>query len=184
MGAVKRVGDAVTKLEYKYLPEFVYGGIDGSVTTFAVVAGAIGASLSSLVILALGFANLIGDGFSMAISNYLSTKSEKELHPKHRYSPGKVPIKTAWATFISFIIIGIIPLISFVLAAIFKNPILKQNQLLFSFILTAFALAIVGGLKGEIIGKHPAKSAIETLIIGSIAAILAFGVGYLVKILL
>ena len=177
-------GGKVSKLEHKYLPEFVYGGIDGSVTTFAVVCGAIGASLSSVVVLILGFANLFGDGFSMAISNYLSTKSEKELHPKHRYSPGKDPVKTAWATFISFMVIGLIPLISFILAAIFKNSILIENQFTYSFVLTGFALLIVGALKGEIVGKHPGKSAVETLIIGGIAAALAFGVGYFVKSLL
>ncbi len=52
---------------WKYLSEFVYGGIDGSVTTFAVVAGAIGASFSNTVILVLGFANLFADGISMAL---------------------------------------------------------------------------------------------------------------------
>ena len=55
------------KFERKYLSEFVYGGIDGIVTTFAVVAGAVGASLSSGIILILGFANLFADGFSMEI---------------------------------------------------------------------------------------------------------------------
>ena len=48
-----------------YIGEFVYGGIDGSVTTFAVVAGSTGASLDTSVVLILGFANLIADGFSM-----------------------------------------------------------------------------------------------------------------------
>ena len=60
----------------RYLPEFVYGSIDGIVTTFAVVAGAVGATLSPAIILILGFANLFADGFSMAISNYLSIKSQ------------------------------------------------------------------------------------------------------------
>ena len=64
-------------VERKYLPEFVYGGIDGSVTTFAIVSGVIGATLNSSVVLILGFANLFADGFSMAISNYLSTQSRK-----------------------------------------------------------------------------------------------------------
>lgn len=164
----------------KYLPEFVYGGIDGAVTTFAVVSGAIGASLSSAIILILGFANLVGDGFSMAVSNYMSTKSEKELHPKHKYSHGKIPIKTAWATFVSFIIIGLIPLISFLIAAISKNSYLVSNQFMYSFILTGIALAVVGGFKGKIVGKHVLKSAFETLLIGGIAAALAYGVGYLV----
>src|SRR3989344_4019815 len=67
------------RTERKYLAEFVYGAIDGTVTTFAVVAGAVGASLSSTVILILGFANLFADGFSMAVSNYLSNKSQSEF---------------------------------------------------------------------------------------------------------
>ena len=61
-----------------YLRDFVYGGIDGVVTTFAVVAGTIGAGLSTNVILILGGANLIADGFSMASANFLGTKAEKE----------------------------------------------------------------------------------------------------------
>lgn len=60
-----------------YLPEFVYGGIDGSITTFAVVAGAAGANLDSKIVIILGFANLIADGFSMSVGSYLSHKSEK-----------------------------------------------------------------------------------------------------------
>jgi VIT1/CCC1 family predicted Fe2+/Mn2+ transporter len=175
---------SIQKVESKYLPEIVYGGIDGAVTTFAVVSGAIGASLSSAVVLILGFANLIGDGFSMSISNYLSTKSEKELHPRHRCSIDKNPTKTAWATFLSFLIIGFIPLLSFVIAAVLKNKYLASNQFIFSFILTGIALAIVGLFKGEITGKHPVRSSIETLIIGGIAAALAFGVGFFVKSIL
>lgn len=61
-----------------YLRDWVYGGIDGAVTTFAVVTGVIGAQLSTKTILILGFANLIADGFSMAISNFLGTKAEED----------------------------------------------------------------------------------------------------------
>ena len=67
-----------------YLGEFVYGGIDGSVTTFAVVAGSAGAGLESSIIIILGFANLIADGFSMSVGAYLSTKSEKQKYEKHK----------------------------------------------------------------------------------------------------
>lgn len=56
----------------------VLGGIDGCVTTFAVVAGAVGASLQESVIIILGFANLLADGFSMAAGNYLGAKSVNE----------------------------------------------------------------------------------------------------------
>ena len=58
-----------------YLPELVYGANDGIVTTLAVIAGVVGAELSTQVILILGFANLFADGISMAASNYLSERS-------------------------------------------------------------------------------------------------------------
>lgn len=68
-----------------YLRDFVYGAIDGTVTTFAVVAGVVGADLSASVIIVLGAANLVADGFSMAVSNYLGTKSQlEELHRVRR----------------------------------------------------------------------------------------------------
>lgn len=59
----------------EYLGEFVYGGIDGSVTTFAVVAGSAGGGLDTKVVLILGIANMLADGLSMGIGSYLSTKS-------------------------------------------------------------------------------------------------------------
>jgi vacuolar iron transporter family protein len=59
-----------------YLRDFVYGGIDGAVTTFAIVSGVVGADLESRVILILGLANLVADGFSMAAGNYSGTKTE------------------------------------------------------------------------------------------------------------
>lgn len=61
-----------------YLREWVYGGIDGVVTTFAIVAAVVGASLSPLIVLILGVANLVGDGFSMAAGAYSSAKAERD----------------------------------------------------------------------------------------------------------
>lgn len=58
------------------LRDVVYGAIDGSVTTFAIVAGVAGAGLSPFIIVALGLANVIADGFSMAAGNYSATKAE------------------------------------------------------------------------------------------------------------
>jgi VIT1/CCC1 family predicted Fe2+/Mn2+ transporter len=68
----------------QYIKSWVYGGLDGIITTFAVVAGVAGASLSAGVVLILGFANLIADGLSMAVGDYLSTKSENEYNAKER----------------------------------------------------------------------------------------------------
>ena len=58
-----------------YLRDFVYGAIDGVVTTFAVVAGVEGADLSANIVIILGIANLVADGFSMAASNYLGSRA-------------------------------------------------------------------------------------------------------------
>lgn len=71
-----------------YLREIVYGGNDGIVTTFAVVAGFSGASLgasqalelSTIAVLLFGMANLVGDGLSMSLGNYLSEKSESDVY--------------------------------------------------------------------------------------------------------
>lgn len=67
----------------EYLREFVYGGIDGAVTTFAVVAGGFGANLDPGILIILGFANLLADGFSMSVGAYLSAKSERDNYDKH-----------------------------------------------------------------------------------------------------
>lgn len=67
-----------------YIGEAVYGALDGIVTTFAVVAGVAGAKLSAGIVLILGFANLIGDGLSMGVGSYLSTKSRREYEQSER----------------------------------------------------------------------------------------------------
>lgn len=66
-----------------YVKSMVYGGLDGIITTFAVVAGVVGGALDLRIIIILGFSNLLADGFSMATGDYLSSKSEKE-YEEHR----------------------------------------------------------------------------------------------------
>lgn len=68
------------------IENFVYGAIIGTMTTFAVVTGVIGASLSPSIILILSFASLMADGFSMAAGNYLSIKTQNELSKKINYN--------------------------------------------------------------------------------------------------
>ena len=67
-----------------YLSDWVYGGIDGAITTFAIVAGVVGAELSTRVILILGAANILADGFSMAASNYSGNKADLDDYHRHR----------------------------------------------------------------------------------------------------
>ena len=70
--------------EHSYLGDFVLGAVDGTVTTFAIVAGAAGAGLSSGVSVVLGFANVLADGFSMAVSNYLKSRDDRQVVERFR----------------------------------------------------------------------------------------------------
>jgi VIT1/CCC1 family predicted Fe2+/Mn2+ transporter len=69
---------------HSVLRDLVYGAIDGTVTTFAVVAGVAGASLGASVVIILGIANLVADGFSMAVSNFLGVRSEEQRRARVR----------------------------------------------------------------------------------------------------
>lgn len=62
-----------------YVKSAVYGGMDGLITTYSVVAGVAGSGLSPYVVIALGVANLIADGLSMSLGDYIGTKSEQEF---------------------------------------------------------------------------------------------------------
>jgi vacuolar iron transporter family protein len=82
--AIKSAAEPHQSASGAYIGEAVYGALDGVVTTFAVVAGVAGAKLTAGVVLVLGFANLIGDGLSMGVGSYLSSKSKKEYQASER----------------------------------------------------------------------------------------------------
>lgn len=65
--------------DQSYFRDLIYGAIDGAVTTFAIAAGAVGADLAGGVVVVLGLANLFADGFSMAASNFLGTRADREI---------------------------------------------------------------------------------------------------------
>lgn len=73
---MKNASEKHNRTQGKYIKNIIYGGLDGTITTFAAVAGVAGASLKPEIVLIMGFANLIADGLSMAIGDYLSTKAE------------------------------------------------------------------------------------------------------------
>ena len=81
---MQAAGEEHRKGQGQFIKSVIYGGLDGIITTFAVVAGVAGASLAPSIVLILGFANLIADGISMAIGDYLSTRAEQEYEASER----------------------------------------------------------------------------------------------------
>jgi len=82
--AIARAAEHHGGASHQYIGDMVYGGLDGIVTTFAVVSGVAGANLGSGIILILGLANLLADGLSMAAGAFLSLKSEREYYDRER----------------------------------------------------------------------------------------------------
>jgi VIT1/CCC1 family predicted Fe2+/Mn2+ transporter len=213
---------------HNYLRDWIYGGIDGSVTTFAVVTGVVGAHLSPVVIVIMGFANLVADGFSMAASNFLGTKAEHddfrrleaiehrhiELAPEGEREEvrqifarkgfkeadldrvvelitsdrerwvrtmlseeyglpleARSPWLAAATTLSAFVICGLVPLIPFLLGM--RTPIVLST------LLTAAVFFAMGSVKSRWSMSPWWSSGLATLLVGSIAAGLAYLVGTL-----
>ena len=217
-----------------HFDDFIYGSIDGAVTTFAIVAGVVGASLSPGIILILGFANLFADGFSMAAANYQASKARNEyiemkrkqeeweidnleeqekeeirdIYSKKGFkdelleevvriitSRRKVWVDTmmkeelgliedekrtldsSLSTFVGFNVIGIIPLIPFMIfIALGIDP--NSDAFIYSTIFVVSAFFIVGVIKGKIVRKSKFRSGLYTTIIGGVAATVAYLIGY------
>lgn len=224
-----------------YFKEIIYGGIDGIITTFAVVAGFSGAALSNetttqltfAVVLLFGLANLFADSASMGLGNFLAVKSEQDLYKAARdkethevrnnsemeyeetitimmqkgfskedsrtlatiYRKNETywvdfmmnhelvipdsrddnPIYTGLATSASFIIFGIIPLVPFILLTSATAEFAFELSILGTF----SALVILGLLKWRVIGNSLLKSLFEVVVVGGVAALIAFFVGTL-----
>lgn len=168
----------ISKIENN-LREFVYGGMDGAVTTFAVVTGAAGANLSSQIILILGFANVLADGFSMAVGSYLSEKSDQELSMSKGQSAAEdheSPFMASFATFISFIIVGFVPLSVYTFDYAFSLG-LGTDALIWSILLTLVAFGSIGYLRGLVTKVDKARTVMESLGLGLAAAVISYVVG-------
>jgi VIT1/CCC1 family predicted Fe2+/Mn2+ transporter len=222
--------------ESQFVGEIIYGGLDGIITTFAVVSGVAGASLGSNIILILGLANLFADGFSMAVGSYLSTKSEQEYYERERqreawevehYPEGEKtelfelyrlqgyseedahklveikskdkklwvdammleelnmlkddsnPIHNALATLVSFVVAGSVPLIVY-LVGLF-TPIAPNVSFPIALALSGLALFGLGAAKVLVTQNNPWRSGLEMLMVGGLAAGVAYVVGALLK---
>lgn len=219
----------------KYLGEFIYGGIDGSITTFAVVAGAVGAGLDSAIIIILGFANLLADGFSMSIGAYLSAKSERDNYQKHKkieywevdnipetereeireiyqakgfegelldqvvnvicsdreiwveemmkdelgmIEEERSPFAIGAVTYVSFILIGFIPLSLYVWDFAYG---FAGNLFWSTCLFTAIGFIVIGFLKTYVTATSKWKGILETLLLGALAAGVAYAVGNILE---
>lgn len=147
--------------------------MDGLVTTFAIVTGSVGAALPAGVILIVGFANVLADAFSMGASSYLSAVSEESIH-EHKHT--KRPVKKSVATFISFVAVGFIPLLPFVVA--YFIPAFSARAVITSVVATMVAFAVIGYVSGLFLEKNPLVTATRNVLIGGAAAAIAFGVGH------
>jgi VIT1/CCC1 family predicted Fe2+/Mn2+ transporter len=158
-----------------YIRDSVFAASDGIVTTFAVVAGSTGASLDPSVVLILGFANLFADGFSMSAGTYLGVKSEAEYEKAQGDShiPGASPFKQGLVAFFAFDLAGVVPLIPY----IFKIG----NWFELSLSLVFIFLFLIGVLKGNYTKKGWLRSGAEMLLIGGLAAVVAYTTGYVIE---
>ena len=225
----------VTRYQH-FLGEFVYGGIDGSVTTFAVVAGSAGAGLGSDIVLILGFANLLADGFAMSIGSFLSNRSQQDNYRKHRnieyweveHMPEaereeirdiyrakgfegelleqvvevitadkdrwvdtmmkeelemmheqRSPFAMGAVTYGSFVLIGLIPLLVFVWDYAFGTW--PAPLFLSAAVLTSIGFLFIGWLKSYVTETSRVRGIVETLLLGAVAAAVAYGVGDLLE---
>ena len=151
-----------------YLPELVYGANDGIVTTLAVVSGVAGAALPTQVILILGFANLFADGFSMGASNFLSARSKEEDRPGRAEAA-----KHGLATFVGFLIAGIVPLLAYLL------PWFDAQRFGFAVGLALLALFVIGAGRALFIDRGWLHAGSEMLVLGALASAVAYGAGAL-----
>jgi vacuolar iron transporter family protein len=215
---------------HSYVGDFVLGAIDGTVTTFAVVSGVAGAQLDNRVALILGIANLVADGFSMAVSNYLGARADaqvvdriRRLEEKHietipegereeirqifaakgfsgelleqivevitndrkRWVDTMIteefglqldrpsPFRAGLSTFTAFVLAGFIPLIPFT----FSLGLPSDRLFATSAALTAITFFFIGAAKGRVVHRSVLWSGLETLLIGGVAAMLAYLVG-------
>lgn len=60
----------------EWIRPFLLGGVDGIVTSFAIVAGVAAGNLSTSTVFIVGISSLVADGMSMGISEFLSVRSQ------------------------------------------------------------------------------------------------------------
>ncbi|MDX1634261.1 MAG: VIT1/CCC1 transporter family protein [Marinobacter sp.] len=168
MSINNRAGNGVGRLARKYLSDLVYGANDGLITTFAIVAGVTGAALSAEVVLILGFASLLADGFSMATSDYLAERTPTSETAR---TGKREAARHGVATFVGFIFPGVVPLLAYLM------PLAPDHRFPVAALLTLVTLFFVGAGRAAASDLKWWVAGLEMLLVGLLAASVAYGVG-------
>ena len=158
-----------------YIRDLVYGANDGIITTFAVVAGVAGGSLSTAAVLVVGAANLAADGMAMGVGNLLAIRAhESALAADGRPEEETYPWKHGLATLLAFVGAGVVPLIPYML------PAAHDGRLLWSSAFTMASLFAVGAARAAVTGDRWWRTGLEMLMLGGIVAVAAYAAGAVV----
>ena len=167
-------GDGRRATLHRYLPDIVYGANNGAITTLAVISGVTGAELSARVVLILGLANLFADGFSMGASNYLALRSRGEgQHLLER----TIAAMHGLATFASFVSVGIIPLLAYLLLGT------QGQRFTLTVLITFCSLFGIGAARSFFTRRSWWRGGMEMLFVGAAAAAVAYAVGAFLALL-
>ena len=161
-----------SKFYKKYLPSIVYGGSDGAVSYFTLMAGAYGAGLPIKMLIAVGVSNIFADAFSMASADYLSEDSKAK---ENKSLAGQ----NAFVTFISFIALGVLPLIPTVYAYTTLDPsgTLPFEMFIMSSALTMLGFICIGYLRAKVLNRNTKYTILQSILICSVSAIMAYYIG-------
>ena len=162
-----------------YIRDIVYGANDGIITTFAVVAGVTGGALSPNAVLIVGTANLLADGLSMGVGNYLSIRSHEGARaaqdlPEEEASPARHGL----ATFLAFATAGVLPLLPYAFGGA------TSVRFGASIVVTFAALFVIGAMRSLVTVDRWETAGLEMLLLGAVVAGAAYGSGALIAWLL
>jgi VIT1/CCC1 family predicted Fe2+/Mn2+ transporter len=158
------------------MKDLVYGANDGIITTFAVVSGVAGAQLEPAVVVILGFANLLADGFSMGASNFLAIRSDEDVRSASGLGVQEpFPARHSLATFFAFVVAGVVPLISYVI--VLDAP----RRFPAAVVLTLVTLFGVGSARTLVTDRSWWRAGLEMLVVGAVAAAVAYSVGAFIE---
>lgn len=162
-----------------YIRDLIYGANDGIITTFAVVAGVTGGALSLTAVLVLGSANLVADGLSMGVGNYLSIRAHESARQAQKLPEEEArPIRHGLAMFFAFVLAGVVPIVPYLV------PGLTFDRFALSIGLTLIALFAVGAARSLVTVDRWWVSGLEMLSLGAIVAAVAYGSAALVAAVL